>query len=411
MTNVLAVNGGSPVRTRPFPTWPVFDRSEEEALLDVLRSGRWGRLDGSHVAAFEEAFAAYQGARHAVAVTNGTVALRLALLAAGVHAGDEVIVPPYTFLATASAVVEANCTPVFADIEPDTYNIDPAAIEAAITPHTAAVIPVHFAGLAAAMAPILEVAQRHGLAVIEDAAHAHGAACGGRGLGTLGNMGCFSFQSSKNLTVGEGGMIVTDSDRYAALCRSFHNCGRVPEGVWYEHHYLGGNYRMTEFQGALLLAQLARLREQTATRDANGRGLDEGLSQVPGIRPLARCPEQDRHSYHLYIFRYDPAAFGGLPRGRFLAALEAEGVPCSGGYPIGLYRQPVFADLRFGPFTGYRQVRPDLRYDPAGFPVCEQACVEACWLGQSVLLGTREDMDDIVRAVWKIHEHWEELMA
>ena len=314
----------------------------------MLHSARWGRLDGSYVRSFEEAFAAYQGRRHAIAVTNGTVALRLALLAAGVHAGDEVIVPPYTFLATASAVVEANCTPVFADIQPDTYNIDPAAIEAAITPHTAAIIPVHFAGRAAAMAPIMAVARRHGLVVIEDAAHAHGAAYGGRGLGAIADMGCFSFQSSKNLTAGEGGMILTDSDRYAGLCRSYHNCGRLPEGAWYEHHLLGGNYRMTEFQGALLLAQLARLGEQTATRDANGRILDEGLSQVPGIRPLGREPDQDRHSYHLYIFRYDPAAFGGLRRARFLAALEAEGIPCSGGVsdravpPAGVCRSPLW---------------------------------------------------------------------
>ena len=409
MSHVLAINGGARVRERPFPAWPIYGAEEEAALLGVLHSGRWGRLDGTQVAAFEAAFAAYQNAAYAIAVVNGTVALRLALLAAGLQAGDEVIVPPYTFLATASAVVEANGTPVFADIHPDTYNLDPARVEAAITPNTRAVIPVHFAGQAADMDAILAIARRHGLVVIEDAAHAHGAAYRGRRLGAIGDMGCFSFQSSKNLTSGEGGMILTDSPEYERLCRSFHNCGRVPGGVWYEHHIAGGNYRLSELQGALLLAQLSRLESQTATRNANGLYLNEKLAQVPGIRPMAREVGETTHSYHLYMFRYDPAAFGGLPRERFLAALAAEGIPCSGGYRVGLYRQPLFAEANFGPFTGYRRVRDHLACDPADFPVTEKACAEAVWLSQSMLLGDRADMDDIVSAVWKVCEHWEEL--
>ncbi|PKO21335.1 MAG: aminotransferase DegT [Chloroflexi bacterium HGW-Chloroflexi-1] len=409
MTSALAIAGGPKVREKPFPAWPIYGTEEEEALLEVVRSGKWGRLAGDRVRTFEEAFAAYQDARHGIAVTNGTVALRLALLAAGVEEGDEVIVPPYTFLATASAVVEVNGTPVFVDIEPDTCNIDPAKIEAALTPRTRAIIPVHFAGQAADLERITAIARRHNLVVIEDAAHAHGATYRGRKVGAIGDMGCFSFQSSKNLTAGEGGVILTNAEHYERLCRSLHNCGRLPEGIWYEHHLIGGNYRMTEFQGAVLLAQLARLEEQTRTRDANGRYLNARLAEVPGIRSLARGRDVTRHSYHLYIVRYDPAAFSGAPRARFLAALSAEGIPCSGGYPVGLYAQPLFANRNFGPFGGARRARPDLRYDRADFPVCEQTCAEACWLSQSLLLGTREDMDDIVRAVWKVYEQREDL--
>jgi len=410
VTSVLAINGGSKVREKPFPAWPIYGKEEEEAVLAVVRSGKWGKFDGDRVRAFEEAFAAYQDARYGIAVTNGTVALRLALLAAGMEEGDEVIVPPYTFLATASAVVETNGVPIFVDIQPDTYNIDPDKIEAAITPRTRAIIPVHFGGQAADLERIMAIARRHNLVVIEDAAHAHGAMYNGRKLGAIGDMGCFSFQSSKNLTAGEGGMILTDSEHYERLCRSLHNCGRRPEGLWYGHYAIGGNYRMTEWQGAVLLAQMTRLEEQTRTRDANGQYLNARLAEVPGIRPLARGPRVTRHSQHLYIFRYDPTAFDGVPRDRFLAALNAEGIPCSGGYPVGLYNQPVFANLDFGPFTAYRRTRPDLRYNPADFPVCEQACAEACWLSQSVLLGTREDMDDIVRAVWKVYEQRKELL-
>jgi len=214
-----------------FSSWPVHDESEEQALIQVLRSGRWGRIDGDRVAAFEETFAAYQDARYGVACSSGTAAVRLALLAAGIEEGDEVIVPPYTFVATASAVVEANAVPVFADIEPDTYNIDPEAIERAVTPRTRAIIPVHFAGQAADLARILDIAGRHRLTVIEDAAHAHGATWQDRKLGSIGEMGCFSFQSSKNLTAGEGGIILTSSAELERLLRAFHTCGRYPSAL------------------------------------------------------------------------------------------------------------------------------------------------------------------------------------
>lgn len=412
MSCSLALKGGVPVRRTPFPEWPIWDEAEEQALLGVLRSGKWGRLNGKYAATFEQAFAHAHGARHGIAMVNGSISLRVALLAAGIREGDEVIVPPYTFLATATSVVDVNATPVFADIDPDTYCLDPETVEAAITSRTRAVIPVHLGGQAADMDALCVVARKHGLAVIEDAAHAHGAEYKGRPVGALGHMGSFSFQSSKNLTAGEGGMITSNDDSLAGLCRSIHNCGRTSKGPWYEHAILGFNYRMTEFQAALLLCQLDRLQQQTERRDRNGLFLNRALGVIPGIRPLVRDESITRHAYHLYVFRYDAETFGGIPRRVFLEALQAEGIPCSAGYPVPLYGQPLFARRAFGPFTGYRHNRPDLDYSRSACPVCEKACrEEACWITQSVLLGEESDMQDIARAVTKIFESREALMG
>src|SRR3954471_7005381 len=281
MHQKLALLGGKPVRTRPFTSWPIFGKPEEKRLLRTLQSGAWGRLDGQEVATFEKRFAEMHGCRHGIAVVNGTVSLRIGLMAAGIRAEDEVIVPPYTFFSTASAVVEANAIPVFADIDLDTFNLDPTAIEAAITPRTRAIIPVHFAGQAAEMDAIMAIAKKRKLIVIEDAAHAHGASYKKRPAGSLGQMASFSFQSSKNLTAGEGGIIITNDDTLAEACRSIQNCGRTPKGVWYEHHVMSGNYRLGEFQGAILNAQLTRLKAQTRMRDRNGAYLASRLARLP----------------------------------------------------------------------------------------------------------------------------------
>jgi dTDP-4-amino-4,6-dideoxygalactose transaminase len=406
----LAINGGERTRTRPWPAWPVRDERDEQAVLAVVRSGKWGRLTGDRVRTFEERFATYQGAAFGIAVVNGSVALRIALLAAGIEAGDEVVVPPYTFSATAMSVVEANAVPIFADIAEDTGCLDPAAFERAITPRTRAVIPVHLGGQAADMDRICAIAKERGIVVIEDAAHAHGARYGARGLGAIGDLGCFSFQASKNLTAGEGGIILTNSPELAERCHSIHHCGRARGGGWYEHRILGSNYRLSELQGALLLSQLDRLEEQTERRNANGLYLNEKLARIPGIRPMARGLGEDRHAYHLYLFRYDAEAFGGLPRQRFVEALGAEGVPCAEGYTIPLYRQEFFLAKAFGPYTAWRESRPDLDYASMVCPVCERLSAETgCWLPQPLLLGTREDMDDIVRAVAKVQANAGEL--
>jgi dTDP-4-amino-4,6-dideoxygalactose transaminase len=404
MTTDLALLGGRPVRTQPFPTWPIFGQTEERALLRALHSGKWGKLDGEEVTTFERRFADYVGAKHAIAVCNGTVSLRIALMAAGIRAGDEVIVPPYTFLATATAVVEANAAPVFVDIDRETFNLDPAEVEKAITPRTRAIIPVHLGGMPCDMDRIMAIAERNDLIVIEDAAHAHGSEYNRRRVGSIGHLGSFSFQSTKNLTSGEGGIITTSDDTLAETCRSIHNCGRIAGGAWYEHHVIAGNYRLGEFAGAILNCQLDRIDEQTDRRDANGRYLDEQLAKIPGITPQRRDPFATRNAQHLYVFRYDADVFG-IPRERFLQAVTAEGIPVCSGYVVPLYKQPLFEQKNFGPYNACTR-----EYRGLHLPDVERICAgEGAWLTQNLLLGDRKDMDDIVAAMRKVFENRAEL--
>jgi len=402
MSHKLALLGGRPVRTRPFTSWPVFGKPEERRLLRALHSGKWGRLNGTEVEEFERRFAAMHGCTHGLAVVNGTVSLRIALMAAGLRANDEVIIPPYTFFSTASAVVEANTVPVFADIDLQTFNLDPRAVEAAITPRTRAIIPVHFAGQPADMDAIMRIARKRKLVVIEDAAHAHGASYRNRPAGSLGHMASFSFQSSKNLTSGEGGIITTNDDRLAEACRSIHNCGRVPTGVWYEHHVISGNYRLGEFQGAILNAQLDRLESQTGARDRNGQYLAAKLAQLPGVYSQKRLASCTRHSYHLFMLRLDTGEFGA-PRSAVIKALQAEGIPCSAGYGFSLHQQPVFRNKAFGPYLS-NATKLDFRnvHCPNSDLICREQCI---WLEQAMFLGSQRDMDDIARAFEKIYEN------
>jgi dTDP-4-amino-4,6-dideoxygalactose transaminase len=403
MKHTLALLGGTPIRSRPFTQWPIFGKSDEARLLRALRSGKWGRLHGNEVAEFEQRFAAMHGCKHGIAVVNGTVSLRLALMAAGLRAEDEVIVPPYTFFSTASAVIEANMIPVFADIDLDTFNLDPEAVEAAITPRTRAIIPVHFAGQPAEMDAIMKLARKHKLFVIEDAAHAHGATYKDRPAGSLGHAASFSFQSSKNLTSGEGGILTTNDDQLAATCRSLQNCGRIPTGVWYEHHVISANYRLGEFQGAVLNTQLDRLAKQTATRDRNGRYLAERLARLPGIHPQQRPPACTRHSVHLFMARVVGDDFGA-PRGAVLEALRAEGIPCSPGYGYSLHHQPMFRNRAFGSYLPQASARLD--YGQTHCPNSDLICREqGLWLEQALFLGPRADMDDIACAFERIYEH------
>ena len=400
MPEPLALFGGKPIRARKFPVWPVYGAAEERSLIRALRSGKWGRLDGGEVDRFESRFAEMHGCAHGLAVTNGTVSLRIALLAAGVEAGDEVIVPCYTFLSTASAVVEANAVPIFVDIDLHSFNLHPKAVEAAVTPRTRAIIPVHFAGQPADMKRINGIARKHRLTVIEDAAHAHGASYGDRPVGSLGHIASFSFQSSKNLTSGEGGILTTNDDGLAEACRSIHNCGRVPEGIWYEHHRISGNYRLGEFQGAILNSQLDRLEKQTSTRDKNGLHLAAQLSQLPGVHPQKRGADCTRHSYHLFMLRLDGMRFGA-PRKAVVKALQAEGIPCSAGYGFPLHQQPLFRNKSFGPYLPHCK----LDYASVRCPNADLICREqSIWIEHRALLGGRKDMQDITRAFTKIHE-------
>ena len=293
--------------------------------------------------------------------------------------------------------------PVFADIDLETFNLDPKAVEKAITPKTRAIIPVHMGGQPVDMEALMYIAKRHNLMVVEDAAHAHGAVYGGRSVGSLGHLASFSFQSSKNLTSGEGGIIVTNDSRLAEACRSIHNCGRLAGGLWYEHHVISGNYRLGEFQGAVLNTQLDRLEAQTQLRDQNGRYLAAQLSRIPGFHPQRRTTETTRHSYHLFLFRIDAGALGAS-RETVLRALTAEGIPVCGGYAIPLYRQPLFLNRAFGPYLS--EARKSLDFSQVQCPNCETICAQqGAWLEQSILLGSQRDMDDIVRACEKVYEH------
>jgi dTDP-4-amino-4,6-dideoxygalactose transaminase len=384
-------------------SWPVFDESDVNAVTEVARSGAWGNPECSGlVEKFEKEFASYCGSKYAITCANGSVALRLALMAAGVRPGDEVIVPPYTFIATASVVIECNCVPVFVDIHPDTYNIDPVRIEEAITPRTKAIIPVHFAGLACDMDRIMAIAAKHNLTVIEDAAHAHGGSYKGKKLGTIGHAGSFSFQSSKNLNSGEGGLVVTNDEQLYDRINSLRNVGRVKGGMWYEHHFLGCNYRITQFQAALLSSQLRRLEDQTARRDANGRYLTELLSNVQGVSPLVRHEDVDLHTYHLYMFRYASEFFNGMSKRDFVARLIEEGVPSSGGYPYPLYKQEVFQQKNFMCYA----IPEEVDYTKVFCQVAERACSEeAIWILQHAMLGTSKDMESFARAIRKIQDN------
>ncbi len=409
MSQKLALLGGVPIRTRPFTRWPVFGKSEEKRLLRTLHSGKWGRLQGTEVAEFENRFADAHGCRHGIAVVNGTVSLRIALLAAGIRAEDEVIVPPYTFVSTASAVVEANAVPVFADVDLDTFNLDPKAVEAAITPRTKAIIPVHFAGQPADMTSIMALAKKRNLIVIEDAAHAHGAIHGNQPAGSIGHLASFSFQSSKNMTAGEGGIITTNDETLAGLCRSIQSCGRIPGGLWYEHHIISGNYRLGEFQGSVLNVQLDRLEQQTKRRDRNGQYLAARISQLPGIYPQKRTADCTRHSYHLFMLRMDPRKFG-VDRALVIKALQAEGIPCSAGYVVSLPQQPMFQNKAFGPYLP--KVSAKLNYRKADCPNSDLLCREqTIWLEQSLFPGPRKDMEDIARGFEKIYQARESLRA
>lgn len=394
----LALHGGTPVRNRPWPSWPVWDESDVDALVSVVRSRRWFGPTGTQVKEFAERWAAYHQATYAVPCTNGTHALEIAVRAAGVKAGDEVIVPPYTFIATASAVVQVNAVPLFADIDPASGNLDPDAVEATLTDRTRAIVAVHIGGCPADMDGLDTLANRRGLLLIEDAAQAHGAEWRERRVGALGDAGTFSFQATKNLNGGEGGVVVTNDERLYDRAWSLVNCGRVRQGGWYEHGLLSGNYRMTEWQAAILNSQLPRLDEQSDRRSQNARYLADRLQHIEGITPLQRDTRVTRHAYHLFIFRYDRRAFGDLPRTEFLRALSAEGIPCSPGYTP-LYRNEAFTvDADTHPFAGrvdYRQV---------SLPAAEQLCEEAVWLTQALLLAGREDMDEIVSAIRKIQD-------
>jgi dTDP-4-amino-4,6-dideoxygalactose transaminase len=426
MDDTLAIKGGVPVRSTAWPTWPIWDEEDERLLLEVLRSGNWWRHShgegvelaeneaepSSLIARFQRAFASAHGCEYGICAANGTVTMEIGLRAMGVKPGDEVIVPAYTYVATATAPLMVGAIPVFVDIEADTYNMDPRRVEEAITERTKAIIPVHFGGQPCRMDEINALAQKHNLKVLEDAAHAHGSAYNGQQCGSLSDMGSFSFQLSKNMTAGEGGIITTNNADYMEICESLVWAGRRKGQPWYSHFVLASNARMTEFQGALLMGQLRRLEEQNARRTANAHLLDQLLADIDGIEPLSTLFTTTSHSYHIYMFRYSPTAFGGLSKQRFVEALQAEGISGAfAGYAVPLYKNPLFIEKNFfggsWPVDNWEHGRS---LDYAAFaercPVSERACAyEAVWIPQSMMLADETAMDDIAKAICKVQRH------
>jgi len=377
-----AILGGEPVRKKPYPSWPIHDKREEELLLEALRSGRWS-VGGRFQEEFERRFAEFQHAKHALLCSSGTAALKIALKAMGLKPGDEVIVPAYTFLATATSAIDLGLKVVYADIDPDTYTIDPESARSIMSERTRAIIPVHIAGRPADMDAVRELAEEKSLLILEDAAQAHGAEWRGRRVGAIGDAGIFSFYQSKNITCGEGGAITTDDDEIAEKVWSLRNVGRPRKGPWYEHKLYGWNYRITEFQAAVLIAQLERAPELMKRRERGARILDKLLSEIDGITPLKPDNRVTRHAYHLYIFKYDSREFSNLPKQRFVEALSAEGIPCSAGY------RPLYS---------YAFLPPS-----KPLPNTERASYnEAVWIPQYVLLADEGDLEDIPRAIEKI---------
>ena len=339
---------------------------------------------------------------------NGTVTLVAALKCCGVGPGDEVIVPPISFISTVSAVLLAGAVPVFADVDPDTYNIDPAQIEEHLSEYTRAVIPVHFAGQPADMDKIMDISAKRNLAVIEDAAHAHGAEWKNKKAGSFGDFGSFSFQNTKLITSGEGGALTTNSGDLAARARSYCNQGRRSDGGWFDHFILGTNTRISGFQAAILLEQLKRLESQNKKRTRNIAYLSKKLSNIGGLEPLSLRQEVTFPANYYLVCKYDPTKFKDMSKETFFNALEAEGIPKPGFYPFPLNKNPLFNEPSLtkqgGPLYFTHRDR-QFDYNNLQLPVSEQACREGVWFAHEVFLGTKEDMDDIARAIEKIREH------
>lgn len=406
--SALALLGGKKAKRKSFPVWPYYDKNEERVLQEVLQSRVWWRTPGTKTLEFERDFAKFHGARHGIAVTNGTAALEVAMAAVGINAGDEVIVPDFTFVATASAVLFANALPVLVDVDPETYCINPDLVEAAITPRTKAIIAVHMGGHPADLDRLCKIAKRHRLALVEDSAHAHATEWRGRRVGTFGVAGTFSFQASKLMTAGEGGMIISNNDRFEVQARSVHDCGRMPGQWFYSHYIYGSNYRLSEWQGAILNVQLSRLDEQTKRRHQNSRLLDRLLRKIPGITPQKLDERCTRSGQYAYIFHVNKKEFAGLSTGRFVEAMNAEGIPNQASYPP-LHQLDMFRNGNYRKCLSGRQATGKHAFLKQKFPATKRAAWETVWIPQPALLGDEEDMREIAAAVGKIQENAKEL--
>jgi len=409
----LALLGGEPLRTRPWPKWPIHGPEEEKQLRDVLNNPLGWRF-GPKTEEFERKYAAFQDARHGVACANGTVAIEAALLASGIGFGDEVITTPYSFVATTSAILKVNALPVYADIDEATGNLDPDDVERRITPKTRAIMPVHVAGLPVDVDRFEDIGRRHSLTVIYDAAHSWGSRWRDKGVGAYGAFNTYSFQASKNITSGEGGIVLTCDEESAEMVRAYVNCGRRKDGGWYEHFLVGANLRMNEFASAILLAQLDRLEEQTLRRARNAAALRRFLEDIPGIRVAPEDPRVTRRAYHMFQMRYDREHWKDLPRWKFISAVRAEGVPIIQVWPLlnrmGLFRQDPPPKSCPALSLIPPKERPD--YANLSLPNADRLSDETgVWLLQTNLLGDESDMMDVADAMLKVRDNLDALLA
>jgi len=401
----LAIRGGAPLRTKPWPDWPQHDERELRNLQRVVESGNWGGFPSPNVFAgeFAQKFADYHGAKYGICTTGGTTALEVSLRAAGLERGDEVLVPALTFYATAFAALVQGFKPVFVDVDPQTWCMDAAQIERHLTPDTRAILPVHLGSRMADMDRIGAIARERGLRVIEDCAHMHGGFWRGRGAGTLGDLGAFSFQSSKLMTSGEGGIIITSDEAMEERCHAYVNSGRVKttDREAAEGTMLGWNYRITEFQAAVLLAQLERLPEQIARRSENIAHFERRIAEIEGVSTLPQDDRMTQRSGYGVVLRYDERAWRGVSRDRFARALYAEGMKLNGAFYTPVYSNPLFA---------WKDAPIEVDYSQVHCPVAEKAAgKEMIWLPHEIFLGTSADVDDLCDAILKLRAHLDEL--
>jgi perosamine synthetase len=404
----LAINGGDKVHPGTWPQWPVWDQAAEKNITDMLRTGRWWLGDGEHVADFENRYAGLMGAKRCLATASGTTALIIALKALGVDAGDEVLVSPYTFIASYNVIFMNKALPVFVDSDPETFLMDPSKIESRITDRTTAILPVHIYGLPVDMDSVNAVAGKHNLKVVEDACQAWLGEYRGKKTGTLGDAGCFSFQNSKNLPAGEGGAILSNNETLIDRCNSLHNCGRPVGSMPRTSAYpiSGTNFRMQQFQGLILMSQMNRILKDADIRLANALYLSARLKEIPGIIPFKPADGAERSAYHLYPFRYIGKEFNGASKERFIRALNAEGIPCSAGYGP-QNKDGLIEDMLTS--KGFKRLFPESRLkqwrEENVLPGNDKLCNEAVVFYQSILLSSRSDIEDIVKAIAKIYEN------
>lgn len=410
----LAILGGEPVRkNKSWPAWPQVNEQIVDAVVKTTKSGIWCRIQSATgtVATFEKEYAKLVGSRFCVATGSGTQALHTCVEALGISVGDEVITSPYTDPGTIAGILSARALPVLADLDPASYQLDPADVERRITENTRAIMPVHMMGQPCHLERILEIARKHKLAVIEDAAQAHLAEYQGKKLGTIAQLGCFSFQTSKTIACGEGGAIVGDDEELMDKCYTVHNHGTSRRG---RTEVIGPKYRMNEFEAAVLLAQLDGAREQWRRRNENAAYLTSRLKGCPAVVPQKLYEGTASGSFYLYAMSYKKEHCNNVDRARFLKALDAEGVSLSPYIERGLHREPWVDNViktkayqkMFSP-KRLQQWREEMLC-----PRCDQVCQEMVMIWASgPLLSTREDMDDIANAILKVYENRDKLSS